>query len=91
MSIEYLRHEALTSLAYQSWLDRGQPIGSPEIDWTIAEQKLAAQEALDLAFAHEKLPEYSLASLEACLPATTITQAGGEPGRQFLGTATARI
>jgi hypothetical protein len=41
------RDEMLSALAYQSWLDRGQPSGSPDIDWCIAEQKLAAQEAID--------------------------------------------
>ncbi len=29
-------HELLSRLAYQLWLDRGQPIGSPEIDWNLA-------------------------------------------------------
>lgn len=33
-------HELLSRLAYQSWLDRGKPYGSPEVDWSIAVQHL---------------------------------------------------
>lgn len=33
------QHELLERLAYQSWLDRGQPIGSPEVDWNRALQQ----------------------------------------------------
>lgn len=40
-------HSKLSVLAYQSWLDRGQPLDSPEIDWAVAEQKFAAQRLLD--------------------------------------------
>lgn len=29
-------HELLSQLAYQSWLDRGKPFGSPEVDWNRA-------------------------------------------------------
>jgi len=34
--------EAVAKLAYQLWLDRGCPEGSPEEDWLRAEQVLAA-------------------------------------------------
>ncbi len=29
-------YDVLNKLAYQSWLDRGQPVGSPDIDWEYA-------------------------------------------------------
>lgn len=32
--------DLLCRLAYQSWLDRGQPFGSPEVDWEAAKRKL---------------------------------------------------
>jgi len=35
-------HEEIAELAYQLWEERGRPIGSPEIDWALAEQTLAA-------------------------------------------------
>lgn len=36
------RDEAVAKLAYQMWLDRGCPLGSPEEDWLRAEQLLDA-------------------------------------------------
>lgn len=30
----------LQTLAYQLWMDRGSPIGSPEIDWFEAEARI---------------------------------------------------
>lgn len=39
-------HELLRNLAYQAWLDRGQPHGSPEIDWSRAQQQLQQQAAV---------------------------------------------
>jgi Protein of unknown function (DUF2934) len=36
------RDEAVAKLAYQLWLDRGCPEGSPEEDWLRAEQVLDA-------------------------------------------------
>lgn len=38
-------YELLRNLAYQFWLDRGQPHGSPEIDWSRAQQQLQQQAA----------------------------------------------
>lgn len=32
----------LQALAYQLWLDRGSPVGSPEIDWFEAEARIRA-------------------------------------------------
>ncbi len=34
------RYQAISNLAYDLWLSRGQPIGSPEVDWEQAEQLL---------------------------------------------------
>jgi hypothetical protein len=36
--------QATAILAYQLWLDRGCPVGSPEEDWFRAEQTLRASE-----------------------------------------------
>jgi hypothetical protein len=36
------RDDAVAKLAYQLWLDRGSPLGSPEEDWLRAEQALDA-------------------------------------------------
>ena len=32
-------HALLCQLAYQAWIDRGQPLGSPEVDWAVAVQQ----------------------------------------------------
>jgi hypothetical protein len=34
-------YELLCKLAYQSWMARGQPHGSPEVDWDFAKAELA--------------------------------------------------
>ena len=36
------RDEAIAILAYQLWLERGRPVGSPEEDWFRAEQLVDA-------------------------------------------------
>ncbi len=36
------RHEFLTNLAYKLWVKRGSPLGSPEVDWSAAEQAMHA-------------------------------------------------
>jgi hypothetical protein len=33
-------HEVIKELAYEYWEERGCPIGSPEIDWYKAEQRM---------------------------------------------------
>jgi len=43
-TLEYLRHKAaehetVERWAYQNWQWRGSPIGSPEVDWFLAEEK----------------------------------------------------
>lgn len=34
--------EVTAKLAYQFWEQRGRPIGSPEVDWFLAEKALAS-------------------------------------------------
>lgn len=34
------RHELVAKLAYEHWEARGRPLGSPEIDWLVAEKAL---------------------------------------------------
>ena len=40
VSIESDEYTLLCELAYQSWLDRGQPMGSPETDWIFAKAQI---------------------------------------------------
>jgi hypothetical protein len=35
-----LDHDTIAALAYQLWVFRARPIGSPEVDWFRAEQEL---------------------------------------------------
>ena len=35
-------HEFLTKLAYEFWVQRGRPLGSPDADWLAAEQAVHA-------------------------------------------------
>lgn len=35
-----LDHNTIAALAYQLWMLRARPIGSPEVDWFRAEQEL---------------------------------------------------
>jgi len=37
-----LEHSTIEHLAYQLWLERGCPEGSPHDDWFLAERKLRA-------------------------------------------------
>ena len=36
-------HEQIEKLAYSLWEQRGQPLGSPEVDWFLAEQEFFQQ------------------------------------------------
>jgi hypothetical protein len=36
--------QSIAALAYQLWLNRGCPIGSPEVDWFQAEEELKIKE-----------------------------------------------
>ena len=36
------RHEFVEKLAYKLWVQRGRPIGSPNVDWFAAEQTVYA-------------------------------------------------
>jgi hypothetical protein len=35
-------HEFVTKLAYKLWVQRGRPLGSPDVDWLAAEQAVHA-------------------------------------------------
>lgn len=37
------QQEQIEVLAYQLWLERGSPVGSPEEDWQMAEMQLKRQ------------------------------------------------
>ena len=45
------QYDLLRRLAFAAWLDRGQPIGSPEVDWQRAVELLAAHCEPDVAHA----------------------------------------
>jgi hypothetical protein len=36
------RHEFVEKLAYKLWVQRGRPLGSPDVDWFAAEQAVYA-------------------------------------------------
>jgi len=36
------RHEFIEKLAYKLWVQRGRPLGSPDVDWFAAEQAVYA-------------------------------------------------
>ena len=38
-------HETIALRAYELWVSRGCPIGSPEVDWECAEQELASKDS----------------------------------------------
>ena len=38
-------HEVIRELAYEFWEERGRPIGSPEVDWYKAEQRLRSSDS----------------------------------------------
>jgi len=41
--------ELLSSLAHQSWIERGKPLGSPEVDWERAKERLVILQRQRLA------------------------------------------
>ena len=43
-------HDEIAKLAYEFWLRRGRPFGSPEIDW------YAAENALRVRYSQEQSP-----------------------------------
>jgi len=40
MTIVSPEHKQIEELAYQLWVQRGRPIGSPQVDWLQAEEEL---------------------------------------------------
>jgi hypothetical protein len=42
---EAYRHDEIAKLAYELWERRGRPLGSPEIDWYVAESALGARDS----------------------------------------------
>ena len=38
-------HEVIKELAYEYWEERGRPIGSPEVDWYKAEQRVRSSDS----------------------------------------------
>ncbi len=56
MSIESDEYTLLCELAYQSWLDRGQPMGSPETDWMFAKAQIGLHAPVAITdLEHEQL------------------------------------
>jgi len=52
MSESNLHEERVAVLAYEYWLERGCPIGSPEVDWYRAVETLSTVQDLPLAAFH---------------------------------------
>jgi hypothetical protein len=44
-TVEPNNHEKISVRAYELWMERGCPIGEPEIDWQRAEAEIAAVES----------------------------------------------
>lgn len=44
-AVEPNNNEKISTLAYQLWMERGCPIGSPEIDWLRAEAEIVLAES----------------------------------------------
>jgi hypothetical protein len=44
-AVEPSNQEKISARAYQLWIERGCPIGSPEIDWLRAETEITAAES----------------------------------------------
>ena len=40
-------HEEIAGLAYELWVRRGSPLGSPEIDWHAAESALGVRNPVE--------------------------------------------
>jgi DUF2934 family protein len=48
-----ITHEMIEKLARQYWIERGCPLGSPELDWQIAQRVLLrSRDQAEMAFAH---------------------------------------
>jgi hypothetical protein len=52
-----IRHHEIAELAYQLWIERGSPEGSPEEDWHRAELEIALNLAADSNPGSELLEE----------------------------------
>jgi len=39
-------HEEISALGYELWMERGSPVGSPEVDWFRAEEELRKRKEL---------------------------------------------
>ena len=37
-------HDQISALAYRYWTERGCPIGSPEVDWLLAEEEIRSRQ-----------------------------------------------
>lgn len=46
MSASNRREDRIAVLAYQYWVERGRPLGTPEVDWYRAVATLGADEGL---------------------------------------------
>jgi hypothetical protein len=44
-AVEPNNHEKISARAYELWIERGSPMGSPEIDWQRAEAEITAVES----------------------------------------------
>ena len=49
MTASSLYHERIAALAHEYWVERGRPLGSPEVDWYRAVEAVSAEDDLRLA------------------------------------------
>jgi hypothetical protein len=71
----------LESLAYQSWLERGQPIGSPEVDWERAKQRLQAHYAAGIEVLNAALEEKAVDEAPSVVKVKLDKKSVGKPRR----------
>ncbi len=49
-SLPDLRHQQIARLAYEIWQQNGQPAGSAEHDWLLAERMVDSMDPMDIPF-----------------------------------------
>jgi Protein of unknown function (DUF2934) len=85
MSSEQSKQESVRLLAYRFWVERGCPIGSPEVDWERAEQAVSEsrQPATEQPRQGAQPPQGPGATAARDLQSTTSsTAATGVPGKK---------
>jgi len=76
-------HQTLERLAYEAWLGRGQPRGTPDVDWAAACKSLAAQQS-DPQQSDQESPSSSPGSTPTDLGADLVPEHSHDQPRKSL-------